>query len=145
MQIKVKIKKLNDALDLPKYAYIGDAAMDLRSCVDVILEPGARACVPTGICLEVPSGFATLILPRSGLALKHGVGLVNSPGLVDSNYRGEIKAVLQNFDRENSFHISVGDRIAQFMVIEVPHVELVEVGELGETSRCGAGFGSSGV
>ena len=145
MSLKVKIKRLSSKIELPKYAYLGDAAMDLRSTVNMCIKPGARECIPTGICVEVPEGFAALVLPRSGLALKHGIGVVNSPGLIDSNYRGEIKAILQNNDAENEFRISVGDRIAQLMIIEVPRIEFVEVEELSATDRAASGFGSSGV
>ena len=145
MNLKVKIKQLDTNLELPRYAYAGDAAMDLRASIDVRLEPGQRACIPCGICIEVPKGFAALILPRSGLALKHGISVVNAPGLIDSNYRGEIKAILLNTDNEHSFDISVGDRIAQLMIIEVPKIEFEVVDELSESCRSGAGFGSSGV
>ena len=145
MNLNVKIKQLDNSLELPKYAYAGDAAMDLRSAVDVCIKPGCRECVPCGISIEVPSGFAALVLPRSGHALKHGISVVNAPGLIDSNYRGEVKAILLNTDNEHSFEIHAGDRVAQLMIIEVPHIELEPVDELSESCRSVAGFGSSGV
>jgi dUTP pyrophosphatase len=129
---------------LPESAYPGDAGLDLVACERIALEPGARAIVPTGIAVAIPEGFVGLVVPRSGLALRHGISLVNTPGVIDSGYRGELRVIALNTDREHAYTIEAGVRIAQLVVCPVPSVTLVETGQLPETARGVAGFGSSG-
>ena len=143
--VKVPIKRLDETLEMPAYAYAGDAGLDLRSSEDVVLKPFERKLVPCGIAMAIPKGFAGFVMPRSGLAAKYGISIVNSPGLIDSNYRGEIKAILINLDAHDDFVIKRGDRIAQIVILETPSVALEEVDELESTSRGDGGFGSSGV
>jgi dUTP pyrophosphatase len=128
---------------LPRQAYPGDAGLDLAACERVVLGPGERATVATGVAVAVPSGYAGYVQPRSGLAADHGITIVNSPGLVDSGYRGELRVVLLNTDREHSFAIEPGMRIAQLVLVPVPPVELRVVDELPESERGERGFGSS--
>ena len=130
---------------MPAYAYVGDAGLDLRSAEDAVLKPFERKLVSCGIAIAIPEGHAGFVLPRSGLAAKHGISIVNAPGLIDSNYRGEIKAILVNLDAHEEFEISHGDRIAQLVIMPYPAVELKEVEELDQTVRGAGGFGSSGV
>ncbi len=130
---------------MPGFAKPGDAGLDLFSTVDMEILPGNdRKLVPTGIAVAIPSGYAGLILPRSGLALNHGITCLNAPGLIDSGYRGEIKCILVNTDRENSFFVKRGDRVAQLVVTEVPQINLVPTDELDATERADNGFGHSG-
>ena len=143
--LTVPIQKLDDELDVPSYAYAGDAGMDLRSAEDLVLKPFERKAVSCGIALAIPAGYAGFVLPRSGLAVKHGISIVNAPGLIDSNYRGEVKAVLVNLDANKDFTVSRGDRIAQLVIMAVPSVELAVVATLDDTDRGAGGFGSSGV
>lgn len=143
-KVTLKIKKLDDSLPTPRYAHEGDAGLDLYSAQDVKLEPGRRALVSTGIAVAIPEGYAGFVQPRSGLAAKQGVSIVNTPGLIDSGYRGEVKVILLNTDLENSVRISRGDRIAQLVIQEVPVVTLEEVGDLDGSQRGEGGFGSSG-
>lgn len=143
--ISVPIKNLDTALEAPAYAHEGDAGLDLKAREDAVLKPFQRMLMPCGISLAIPQGYAGFVVPRSGLAAKHGISIVNAPGLIDSNYRGEIKVILINLDAEQSFEIKRGDRIAQLVIMETPPVRLIEVEELDETSRGEAGFGSSGV
>lgn len=142
--ITVPVKRLDENLDLPAYAYVGDAGLDLRAAEDAVLKPFERRAVPCGIALAIPSGYAGFVLPRSGLAAKHGISIVNAPGLIDSNYRGEIKVILINLDPDHPFEIARGDRIAQLVILETPSVNLSEVQDLDETVRGQGGFGSSG-
>jgi dUTP pyrophosphatase len=128
---------------LPARAYSGDAGLDLVACERVELRPGERALVPTGLAVAIPEGYAGFVQPRSGLAAKHGITIVNTPGLVDSGYRGELLVNLLNTDPDEPFTIEPGMRIAQLVVIRVPGVELVEVDELPESERGVRGFGSS--
>ena len=128
---------------LPARAYSGDAGLDLVACERVELRPGERALVPTGLAVAIPEGYAGFVQPRSGLAAKHGITIVNTPGLVDSGYRGELLVNLLNTDPNEPFTIDPGMRIAQLVVIRVPGVELVEVDELPESERGVRGFGSS--
>ena len=128
---------------LPQHAYPGDAGLDLASCESVVLEPGERALVSTGVAVAIPHGYAGYVQPRSGLAVEHGITLVNSPGLVDSGYRGELRIVLLNTDRKQPFAIEPGMRIAQLVVLPVPPVELRVVDELPASERGERGFGSS--
>jgi len=143
--IAVPIKRLADDLDLPAYAYPGDAGLDLRAAQSAVLMPFERAAIPCGIALGIPRGYAGFVLPRSGLAAKHGISIVNAPGLIDSDYRGEIKVILVNLDPHEPFEISKGDRIAQLVIMPVPIVDLEETDDLSETIRGTGGFGSSDV
>lgn len=138
------VKRLRPDAILPAQAYPGDAGLDLAACERVELAPGARAVVGTGIAVALPPGHAGLVVPRSGLAARHGLGKVNAPGLIDEGYRGEIKVILLNTDRESPFVVEPGMRIAQLVVVELPRVELVEVDELPESERGAGGLGSSG-
>lgn len=128
---------------VPERAYPGDAGLDLSSCERVELRPGERAVVPTGLAVAIPEGYAGFVLPRSGLAAKHGIGKVNSPGLIDSGYRGEIRVVLLNTDPRAAFVVEPGMRIAQLVILPIPELELVEVDELPASERGVRGFGSS--
>jgi dUTP pyrophosphatase len=128
---------------VPERAYSGDAGLDLSSCERVELAPGARALVPTGLAVAIPEGHAGYVQPRSGLASKHGISIVNTPGLVDSGYRGELLVNLVNTDRHETFVVEPGMRIAQLVILELPEVELIEVDELPASERGVRGFGSS--
>jgi dUTP pyrophosphatase len=142
--IELPVRRLREDAVLPRQAYAGDAGLDLAACERVTLAPGERAVVPTGIAVAIPEGYAGFVQPRSGLAARHGVGVVNSPGLVDSGYRGELKVVLLNTDAREPFTVEPGMRIAQLVLLPVPGVEPVEVEELPESAERGArGFGSS--
>jgi dUTP pyrophosphatase len=141
--IEVAVRRLRDDATLPSQAYEGDAGLDLAACEGLTLDPGERAVVPTGIAVEIPEGYAGFVQPRSGLAARHGIGVVNSPGLIDSGYRGEIKIVLVNTDLREPFAIEPGMRIAQLVVMPVPAVRLVEAEELAVSERGARGFGSS--
>jgi dUTP pyrophosphatase len=129
---------------VPARAYAGDAGLDLAACERVELAPGERALVPTGLAVAIPEGYAGFVQPRSGLAAKHGISIVNTPGLVDSGYRGELLVNLLNTDARESFVVEPGMRIAQLVVVPVPAVAAVEVDELPESDRSERGFGSSG-
>jgi dUTP pyrophosphatase len=128
---------------VPDRAYAGDAGLDLASCERVDLAPGERALVPTGLAVAIPEGYAGFVQPRSGLASRHGISIVNTPGLIDSGYRGELRVTLLNTDREEPFTVEPGMRIAQLVILPIPEVELVEVDELPESERGARGFGSS--
>ena len=141
--IDVAVRRLREDAHLPHQAYEGDAGFDLAACERVVLEPGERAVVATGIAVEIPDGYAGFVQPRSGLAARHGVGVVNSPGLIDSGYRGEIRIVLINTDRDEAFVVDPGMRIAQLVVAPVAAVRMVEVEELAVSERGARGFGSS--
>lgn len=138
------VKRLDRDLPMPEHAHPGDAGVDLRSTEQVELAPGDRRLVPTGLAVAIPVGWAGLVVPRSGLAIRHGIGVVNGPGLIDAGYRGEIKVVLVNHgDQPVSFER--GDRIAQLVVVPAAGQELVEVDELPGTVRGAGGFGSTGT
>lgn len=137
--------RLRDDAALPRGAYPGDAGLDLVACERVEVGAGERKVVPTGVAVAIPEGYAGLVIPRSGLALDHGISIVNTPGLVDSGYRGELRVIALNTDRERPFVIEKGMRIAQLVVTPTPEVGVVEVDELPETVRGTAGFGSSGA
>jgi dUTP pyrophosphatase len=139
------IKRLDDRLPLPHYAHEGDAGLDLYSAEDVTLAPFQRQLIATGISVAIPEGYAGFVQPRSGLAIKQGFSLVNTPGLIDSHYRGEIKAIAINLDPTNPIEIRRGDKIAQLVIQPVVRVELLEVHELDETVRGEGGFGSTGI
>jgi len=141
--IDVAVRRLRADAVLPRQAYAGDAGMDLASCERVVLAPGERAIIPTGLAVEIPDGYAGFVQPRSGLAARHGIGVVNSPGLIDPGYRGEIAVVLLNTDARDPFTVEPGMRIAQLVIAPVAAVRLVEVEELATSSRGQRGFGSS--
>lgn len=143
-KVPLKLKKLDEGLPTPKYANPGDAGLDLYSAEDVTLQPGERAMIATGIAIAIAPGYAGFVQPRSGLAAKQGLSIVNTPGLIDSGYRGEIKVIALNTDAQNAITINRGDRVAQLVIQEVPLVEIIEVDELDETARSDGGFGSSG-
>ena len=141
----VRIRRLDGDLPLPAAQHPDDAGYDLHAAVDAQLEPaGGRALVPTGIAIAVPSGSAGFVLPRSGLALNHGVTCLNTPGLIDPLYRGEIKVLLVNTDPSRAYAVERGDRIAQLVLLEAQMIEWLEVDDLGETERSTFGFGSTG-
>lgn len=144
-RIKLPIKRLDPSVELLSYAYDGDAGLDLRSNEDVTLEPFERRLVATGLAIAIPDGYAGFVQPRSGLALREGLSMANTPGLIDAHYRGELKVCAINLDPHNPIHIERGERIAQLVIQKVPVVELEEVDELDETDRGCGGFGSSGV
>jgi dUTP pyrophosphatase len=140
----IQIKRLDADLPLPQLAHVGDAGLDIYSAIDMALAPnGGRALIPTGIAISIPIGYAGFVLPRSGLALKHGISVVNAPGLIDSHYRGEIKVVLLNTDQNRPYHVYRGDRIAQLVIQRVEDVTWTEVDSLDDNDR-GGGFGHSG-
>ncbi len=143
--IELEVQRLDPEVDLPSYAYKGDAGLDLRSSEDVTLKPLERRLVSTGIAVAIPEGYAGFVQPRSGLALKEGLSMANTPGLVDSQYRGELKVCAINLDPERDLFISRGERVAQLVIQEVPQVSIKEVSTLSETDRGTGGFGSSGT
>ncbi|MEY8677649.1 dUTP diphosphatase [Coriobacteriaceae bacterium] len=143
--VVVPIKRIDPTVELPSYAYEGDAGLDLRSNEDVVLAPLERRLVGTGLAVAIPEGYAGFVQPRSGMALKRGLSMANTPGLIDSHYRGELKVCAVNLDPETPISIERGERIAQLVIQRVPTVSLVEVGELDETDRGAGGFGSSGA
>lgn len=141
--IELSVVRLRDEATLPARAYAGDAGLDLTTCERVELAPGERAVVPTGIAVAIPKGYAGFVQPRSGLAARYGITIVNAPGLIDSGYRGEIRVVLLNTDGSATYVAEPGERIAQLVVLPVPGLELVEVDELPRSERGVRGFGSS--
>jgi dUTP pyrophosphatase len=141
--VELPVVRLRDGARLPETAYSGDAGLDLAACERIELAPGERAVVPTGLAVAIPDGFAGFVQPRSGLAAKHGVSVVNSPGLIDSGYRGEVRVVLLNNDPGETFVAEAGERIAQLVVLRVPRVTVAEVDELPGSERGARGFGSS--
>ncbi|HEX5951514.1 MAG TPA: dUTP diphosphatase [Actinomycetota bacterium] len=138
-------KRLDQGAVLPERAHPGDAGLDLRSAADVVVEPGERAMVPTGLAVAIPEGHAGLVLPRSGLASRRGLTLANAPGLIDAGYRGEVICAVVNLDRSQPVQIARGDRIAQLVIVAVPDVRSVLVDELPDTPRGVGGFGSTGT
>jgi dUTP pyrophosphatase len=141
--MQLPITRLRPEAVVPERAYAGDAGMDLSSCERIELAPGERALVPTGLAVAIPDGHAGFVQPRSGLAAKHGITIVNTPGLIDSGYRGELQVALLNTDARESFVVEEGMRIAQLVVLALPAIELVEVDELPDSQRGVRGFGSS--
>src|SRR4051812_1534431 len=141
--MQLPIRRLRPEAVVPERAYAGDAGLDLSSCERVELAPGERALVPTGLAVAIPEGHAGFVQPRSGLAARHGLTIVNSPGLVDEGYRGELRVVLLNTDAREPFVVEPGMRIAQLVVLAVPAVDPVEVDELPDSERGVRGFGSS--
>jgi dUTP pyrophosphatase len=142
--VSFRFTLLSGAAEPPNRAHPGDAGFDLRSVESVRLEPGERASVGTGIAVEIPAGSAGLVLPRSGLAARHGISVVNAPGLIDAGYRGEIRVLLLNTDRSEAFEVEPGDRIAQLVIVQVGDDEPVEAESLDESVRGEGGFGSTG-
>ena len=142
--MELRTTRIRAGSTLPSRAHDGDAGLDLYAAETATIPPGERAAVATGIAIEIPAGFAGLVLPRSGLAARHGIALVNAPGLIDSGYRGEIKVLLLNTDRRGAFEVAPGDRIAQLVLTPVTNAEAVEVTELAASARGEGGFGSSG-
>ena len=140
----VQIQRLDKNLPLPEYARPGDAGMDVYSTIDCSLAPGARAVIPTGIAIALPEGYVCLVHPRSGLAAKNGISIVNTPGTIDSGYRGEIKVILINTDQHETFEIKRGDRIAQLVFQKFESARFYEVENLPESQRGAGGFGSTG-
>jgi dUTP pyrophosphatase len=142
--MKVLIKRLDPDLPLPSYAKPGDAGADIYSRINAELNPGERKLIPTGIAIALPPGFAAFVHPRSGRAIKEGLGMVNAPGTVDAAYRGELQVILINHDSQNSISIKRGERIAQLVIQKVEHAEFIELEELPGSSRGASGFGSTG-
>lgn len=142
--VQVLITRLDPEVPLPRYAKGGDAGADIVSRIDISLAPGERALVPTGIAIALPDGYVALVHPRSGLAIKHGVTMVNSPGTVDAGYRGELQIILINHDKSESVSFKRGDRIAQLVIQKVERAEFVEVEDLPGSGRGSGGFGSTG-
>lgn len=143
--IELRVLRIHDDAVLPTRAHAGDAGLDLSACETVSIGPGERALVGTGIALEIPPDHAGLVVPRSGLAVRHGLSIVNAPGVVDAGYRGELKVALLNTDREHPFTVEPGMRIAQLLVVPARAAEVVEVQALAQTERGESGFGSSGI
>jgi dUTP pyrophosphatase len=144
MSVQVLIKRLDPGVPLPSYAKGGDAGADIVTAVEITLAPGERALVPTGISIALPDGYVALVHPRSGLAVKHGVTMVNAPGTVDAGYRGELKLILINHDPKDSVSFKRGDRVAQLVIQQVERADFVEVQELPGSGRGTDGFGSTG-
>jgi dUTP pyrophosphatase len=142
---EVLIKRLDPDIPLPSYAKAGDAGADLCTRIDLTLKPGERVLVPTGISIALPNGFVALVHPRSGLAIKHGISIVNTPGTVDAGYRGELQVILINHDLKESISFKKGDRIAQLVIQQVERAEFIEVQELPGSERSTGGFGSTGT
>ena len=143
MTVAVAFQRLHPDARIPAVAYADDAGLDLASIERVVLRPGERRTVGTGLAVAIPTGHAGFVQPRSGLAARHGITVVNSPGLIDAGYRGELRVVLLNTDPEHDFTVEVGDRIAQLVVLALPEVELTEVDQLPPSERAQRGFGSS--
>ena len=143
-QIEVLITRLDESIPLPSYAKGGDAGADITSRIDITLAPGERGLVPTGIAIALPDGYAAFVHPRSGLAIKHGVSLVNAPGTVDAGYRGELQCILINHDPKESITFAKGDRIAQLIIQKVERATFIEVANLPGSGRGTGGFGSTG-
>lgn len=141
----LRVRRIHPDAVVPRRAHEGDAGLDLHATEAATLQPGERASVGTGIAVAIPFGQAGLVLPRSGLAMRSGIALVNAPGLIDAGYRGELRVLLLNTDREAAFEIAVGDRIAQLVLIRVELPTTVEVDELSDSARGDGGFGSSGT
>jgi dUTP pyrophosphatase len=141
--IELPVRRLRDDAVLPAQAYAGDAGLDLAACDRHEVGPGERALIPTGLAVEIPEGYGGFVLPRSGLAARHGITLLNAPGLIDAGYRGEVQVVFHNTDRDETFVVEPGMRIAQLVLLQVPAVIPVEQGKLAGSERGERGFGSS--
>jgi dUTP pyrophosphatase len=142
--VEILVQRLDDEVPLPSYAHPGDAGADLTTTVDVRLEPGERAMVPTGVAVALPEGYVALVHPRSGLAARFGLSIVNAPGTVDAGYRGEIKVMLVNLDPHSPVELRRGDRIAQLVIQQVEHARFVAVERLPDSARGDGGYGSTG-
>ena len=142
--VEISIRRLDPELPLPSYAHPGDAGADLCSAVDLTLQPGERALVPTGIAMALPEGYVALVHPRSGLAARHGISIVNAPGTIDAGYRGEVQVCLVNTDPHEAFTVSRGDRIAQLVIQRFESASFVEAQDLPESARGVGGYGSTG-
>lgn len=143
-EVKVLITRLDDSISIPCYANEGDAGADITTRIDFTLQPGERALIPTGLAIALPNGYVALVHPRSGLAIKHGVTMVNAPGTIDAGYRGEIQCILINHDSKDSISFKKGDRIAQLVIQKVERANFTEVEELPDSIRGADGFGSTG-
>ena len=143
--MELPFRRLDEGMPLPERAHPGDAGFDLRSAADLEVQPGERAMVPTGLAVAIPDGHAGLVLPRSGLASKHGLTMANAPGLIDADYRGEVICAVVNLDREHAVRIARGDRIAQLVIVAVPDIAPVFVEGLPVSTRGEGGFGSTGT
>jgi dUTP pyrophosphatase len=143
--IKIKIKTLDKSLPVPKYAHKGDAGLDLYSSINCVLNPYDRKLIPTGIKIAIPEGYAGFVQAKSGLAIKYGLALLNSPGLIDSGYRGEICIIVINLDKQNKILINKGDKICQLIIQKIENVDLEVVEDLETTDRGEGGFGSTGI
>ena len=143
--MKIKLQQLDPDLPVPKYAHRNDAGCDLYSRSDLILKPGERALMPTGIQIAIPVGYAGFIQPRSGIALTHGISIVNSPGIIDSSYRGEIKVILINLDKKKTVKLKKGEKVCQLTIQKVEKADFELVDDLDKTERGGGGFGSTGL
>ena len=143
--IELRVMKLRDDAVLPSRAHSGDAGFDLSACEEITIGVGERAAVGTGIAVEIPDGHAGLVVPRSGLALRHGISMVNSPGVIDAGYRGEVRLLLLNTDNASAFTVEPGMRVAQLLVVPLADIELIETDEATATDRGVGGFGSSGL
>ena len=141
---KILIKRLDPSVPLPSYAKAGDAGADLATRIDFTINPGERMLVPTGISIALPNGYVALVHPRSGLAIKHGISMVNTPGTVDAGYRGELQVILINHDLTQPVSFKKGDRIAQLVIQKVERADFVEVSDLPDSDRSSGGFGSTG-
>ncbi|MDQ6749632.1 MAG: dUTP diphosphatase [Actinomycetota bacterium] len=142
--MRLAVHRVHPAAILPAHSYAGDAGFDLHAVEEASLAPGDRVSVRTGIAIEVPERHAGLVLPRSGLAARHGIALVNAPGLIDAGYRGEVRVLLLNTDRTDTFTVAPGDRIAQLVIVRAERPDVIEVQELADSERGDRGFGSSG-
>jgi dUTP pyrophosphatase len=142
--VQIPVRRLDPELPLPSYAHPGDAGADLHAAVELTLQPGERALVPTGIAMALPEGYVGLVHPRSGLAARHGISIVNAPGTIDAGYRGEVQVCLVNTDRAEPFTVHRGDRIAQLVVQRCETATFVEAADLEESSRGEGGYGSTG-
>jgi dUTP pyrophosphatase len=142
--LEIELRHLDTDLALPGYAMPGDAGADLRARHDVVLPAGARALVPTGVAVAIPQGYAGFVLPRSGLALRHGITLLNTPGLIDAGYRDELKVLMVNLDPTATYEVKKGDRVAQLVIQRVEHAHFVVVAELSASERGEGGFGHTG-
>lgn len=144
-KVSIEFKLLHELAQAPKYAHDGDAGADLVCVEDVMLKPGERLLVPTGVAIALPEGYVGLVHPRSGLAAQHGIGIVNTPGTIDSGYRGELKICLINLDQTETVALPAGSRIAQLVIQQVTTANFVQVNDLDDTERSDNGFGSSGI
>jgi dUTP pyrophosphatase len=144
-KIDVQVQKLDAAMPVPKYAHEGDAGVDLYSAADITVQPGQRALVPTGLKMAIPAGYEGQVRPKSGLALKHGLTVLNTPGTVDAPYRGEVGVIVINHDAKDPYKIKKGEKIAQMVFNKVEHVSFSEVGSLDATTRGEGGYGSTGL